>query len=164
CGGARYNKGAMKATPPTADVPHAGSGVQPPDQPGQETTDFEALYQRHSREVWALAYARGMNSDTAMDITQATFLRLWKKLQEGGGRTGEGGENTATAGAGGVGVARTRGEDQAKSDSGRKGTPPPQTMNGVQSRDVPPLENLEREETFGQLRSILQEMPQSDRE
>jgi RNA polymerase sigma-70 factor (ECF subfamily) len=37
-------------------------------------------------------------------------------------------------------------------------------MNGVQSRDTAPLENLEREETFAQLRGILQEMPQPDRE
>src|SRR5262245_60347943 len=40
--------------------------------------EFDALYERHSREVWALAYARWMNADTAMDITQETFLRLWK--------------------------------------------------------------------------------------
>jgi len=146
----------MKATPPTADGPHAGSGVHPPEQPGQETTDFEALYQRHSREVWALAYARWMNSDTAMDITQETFLRLWKKLEEG--------EKIVNPRAWVLRVARNLAEDHAKSAFRRNGTHPPQTMNGVQSRDVPPLENLEREETFGQLRSILQEMPQSDRE
>ena len=27
--------------------------------------DFEALYERHSREVWALAYARWLNADLA---------------------------------------------------------------------------------------------------
>ncbi len=37
-------------------------------------------------------------------------------------------------------------------------------MNGVQDREIPPLDNLEREETFGQLRGVLEEMPRSDRE
>src|SRR4051794_19558113 len=43
--------------------------------PSQGRADFEVLYNRHSREVWALAYARWMNADTAMDITQEAFLR-----------------------------------------------------------------------------------------
>jgi RNA polymerase sigma-70 factor (ECF subfamily) len=58
----------MKPTPPPADDGRA---------------DFEELYQRHSREVWALAYARWMNADTAMDITQEAFLRLWKQRESG---------------------------------------------------------------------------------
>jgi RNA polymerase sigma-70 factor (ECF subfamily) len=37
-------------------------------------------------------------------------------------------------------------------------------MNGVQARDAAPLESLEREETFAQLRDVLQEMPRADRE
>jgi len=60
----------MKRTPPTpASVPASG------DRRGE----FEELYGRHGREVWALAYARWMNADTAMDITQEAFLRLWKQ-------------------------------------------------------------------------------------
>src|SRR5262249_31768358 len=131
----------MNATPPPADANRA---------------DFELLYERHSREVWALAYARWMNADTALDIMQETFLRLWKQIESG--------ENIVNPRAWVLRVARNLAEDHAKSAFRRNGTHPPQTMNGVQSRDVPPLENLEREETFGQLRSILQEMPQSDRE
>src|SRR5947209_4414349 len=64
----RRNNGIMKATPRPVDV---------------RRSDFEELYQRHSREVWALAYARWMNADTAMDITQESFLRLWKQLDTG---------------------------------------------------------------------------------
>src|SRR5215510_1438204 len=119
-------------------------------------TDFETLYQRHSREVWALAYARWMNADTALDITQEAFLRLWKKREEG--------EVILNPRAWLLRVARNLAEDHAKSAFRRNGTHPPQTMNGVQSRDVAPLDNLEREETFAQLRGILQEMPQGDRE
>jgi len=146
----------MNATPPTADVPPADPGPDGPDRPGQDQTGFETLYQRHSREVWALAYARWMNADTAMDITQEAFLRLWKKWEEG--------ETILNPRAWLLRVARNLAEDHAKSAFRRNGTHPPQTMNGVQSRDAAPLDSLEREETFGQLRIVLQEMPRSDRE
>ena len=45
--------------------------------------EFEEIYQRHTREVWAVAYARWLNADFAMDIMQEAFLRLWKQWQEG---------------------------------------------------------------------------------
>jgi DNA-directed RNA polymerase specialized sigma24 family protein len=45
--------------------------------------DFQALYEGHSREVWALAYARWLNADLALDIMQEAFLRLWKQWQGG---------------------------------------------------------------------------------
>lgn len=146
--------GAMSATPPTDDVPRPEPAI--PARPGQDRTDFDTLYQKHSREVWALAYARWMNADTAMDITQEAFLRLWKKWEEG--------EAINNPRAWLLRVARNLAEDHAKSAFRRNGTFPPQTMNGVQSRDSAPLENLEREETFAQLREVLQEMPQADRE
>jgi RNA polymerase sigma-70 factor (ECF subfamily) len=131
----------MKATPPPSDARRA---------------DFEALYQRHSREVWALAYARWMNADTAMDIAQETFLRLWKQL--------EAGEEILNPRAWLLRVARNLAEDYAKSAFRRNGTHPPQTMNGVAAHDPLPLESLEREETFAQLREVLELMPKADRE
>jgi RNA polymerase sigma-70 factor (ECF subfamily) len=118
--------------------------------------DFEALYQRHSREVWALAYARWTNADTAMDITQEAFLRLWKQW--------EAGETVLQPRAWLLRVARNLAEDHAKSAFRRNGTHPPQTMNGVQAHDPLPLESLEREETFGQLREVLNQLPTADRE
>jgi RNA polymerase sigma-70 factor (ECF subfamily) len=131
----------MKSGPPPAGSRHA---------------DFEALYQRHSREVWALAYARWMNADTAMDIAQETFLRLWKQWEDG--------EEILNPRAWLLRVARNLAEDHAKSAFRRNGTHPPQTMNGVRARDPLPLERLEREETFGQLRGVLKELSPSDRE
>src|ERR671932_2916556 len=111
------------------------------------TADFEALYQRHSREVWALAYARWMNADTAMDITQEAFLRLWKKWEDG--------ETILNPRAWLLRVARNLAEDHAKSAFRRNGTHPPQTMNGVQANQPLPLERMEREETFSRLRDVL---------
>jgi RNA polymerase sigma-70 factor (ECF subfamily) len=131
----------MRSTPPPADVQRA---------------DFELLYERYSREVWALAYARWMNADTAMDIAQETFLRLWKQLESG--------ETILNPRAWLLRVARNLAEDHAKSAFRRNGTHPPQTMNGVQAHDPLPLESLEREETFAQLRDVLEQMPKADRE
>lgn len=131
----------MSATPPPADAKRAG---------------FELLYERHSREVWALAYARWMNADTALDIMQETFLRLWKQL--------EGGESILNPRAWLLRVARNLAEDHAKSSFRRNGTHPPQTMNGVPARQPLPVEQLEREETFAQLREVMEQMPKADRE
>jgi RNA polymerase sigma-70 factor (ECF subfamily) len=127
-----------------------------PSRAEQHRADFEALYERHSREVWALAYARWMNADTAMDITQETFLRLWKQW--------EGGEAIVNPRAWLLRVARNLAEDYAKSAFRRNGTHPPQTMNGVEAHGPLPLDTLEREETFAQLHVELEQLPKADRE
>src|SRR5436309_7448036 len=132
---------------------HVNAG---PPAPDSLRADFEALYQRHSREVWALAYARWMNADTALDITQEAFLRLWKQSEVG--------EVILNPRAWLLRVARNLAEDHAKSAFRRNGTHPPATMNGVKAHEVQPLDRLEKEETFGQLRQMLNEMAGPDRE
>lgn len=127
-----------------------------PRSAGRRQVDFDALYQCHSREVWAIAYARWMNADVAADIAQEAFLRLWKQLRSG--------ENILNVRAWLLRVTRNLAEDYAKSTFRRNGTHPPQTMNGVRSREPLPLESLEREETFAQLRTILEELAEPDRE
>jgi RNA polymerase sigma-70 factor, ECF subfamily len=131
----------MSAKPPPADAKRA---------------DFELLYERHSREVWALAYARWMNADTALDIMQEAFLRLWKQLEDG--------ERILNPRAWLLRVARNLAEDHAKSAFRRNGTHPPQTMNGVPAHQSLPLESLEREETFARLREAMEQLPKADRE
>src|SRR6266487_2207636 len=98
---------------------------------------FEEIYERHSREVWALAYARWLNAEVALDIMQEAFLRLWKQWQQGG--------EIINPRAWLLRVARNLAEDYAKSAFRRNGTHPPQTMNGVQAHGLQPLESLERE-------------------
>jgi len=127
-----------------------------PHKAGSQQADFEALYERHSREVWALVYARWMNADTAMDITQEAFLRLWKQWENG--------ETILNPRAWLLRVARNLAEDHAKSAFRRNGTHPPQTMNGVRSHAPLPLECLEREEAFAQLRGVLDQLAKPDRE
>src|ERR1043165_4065580 len=143
----------MSATPPMADVPRPDPASQA-EAAGQDRPDFDSLYERHSREVWALAYARWMNADTAMDITQEAFLRLWKKLEEG--------ETILNPRAWLLRVARNLAEDHAKSAFRRNGTHPPATMNGVAAHELMPLESLEREETFAQIREELNLLAAAD--
>src|SRR5205085_3753622 len=118
--------------------------------------EFDAVYQRHTREVWALAYARWLNAEVALDIMQEAFLRLWKQWQEGGA--------ILNPRAWLLRVARNLAEDYAKSAFRRNGTQPPQTMNGVKGRDILPLNKMEQEETFGQLHDELKKMAPADRE
>jgi RNA polymerase sigma-70 factor, ECF subfamily len=122
----------------------------------RQRADFEALHQRHSREVWALAYARWLNAEVALDIMQETFLRLWRQWQQG--------ENIVNPRAWLLRVARNLAEDHAKSAFRRNGTQPPATMNGVKTHDAAPLERMAREETFGQVRQMLSELAPADRE
>jgi RNA polymerase sigma-70 factor (ECF subfamily) len=130
-------------------------------RPGPEATaprhaEFDAIYQRHSREVWALVYARWLSADVAMDITQEAFLRLWKQW--------DGGEPILNVRAWLLRVARNLAEDHGKSSFRRNGTHPPQIMNGVRAEAPLPLENLEREETFARLRKELNQLSAPDRE
>jgi RNA polymerase sigma-70 factor (ECF subfamily) len=97
-----------------------------------------------------------MDADTALDITQEAFLRLWKQWNEQ--------ETILNPRAWLLRVARNLAEDYAKSAFRRNGTHPPQVMNGVRSHTPLPLECLEREETFAQLRHVLEELSEADRE
>ncbi len=118
--------------------------------------DFEVLYERHSREVWAVVYARWLNADLAMDLTQEAFYRLWKQWDQG--------ETILNPRAWLLRVARNLAEDHAKSAFHRNGTSPPQFMNGVQAREPLPLERLEREEARAELRKELAALSEPDRE
>jgi RNA polymerase sigma-70 factor (ECF subfamily) len=131
-------------------------GMKPGLRPSPRQADFETLYGRHNREVWALAYSRWLNSDVALDIMQETFLRLWKQWQEGAEI------NNPRAWL--LRVARNLAEDYAKSSFRRNGTQPPQSMNGVRGHEPMPLDHLERQETFGQLRAELEKLAEADRE
>ena len=129
-----------------------------PEPPGGSArrAEFEALYALHSREVWALAYARWLDADLALDIAQEAFLRLWKQW--------EAGEVIQNPRAWLLRVARNLAEDNAKSAFRRYGTQPPELLNGVRSSHPMPIEKLERDETFALLRGLLEELAPADRE
>jgi len=127
-----------------------------PHTNGTAAPDFEALYAQHSQEVWALVYARWLNAHLASDIMQEAFLRLWKQWQEG--------EPILNPRAWLLRVARNLAEDHAKSSFRRNGTHPPQTMNGVRSKDPLPVDRMEQDETFAQLRQEMEQLSGPDRE
>lgn len=132
----------------------------PPDPRGGSArrAEFELLYEQHSREVWALAYARWMDSDLAMDVTQEVFLRLWKQWEANPT------EEIQNPRAWLLRVARNLAEDYAKSAFRRNGTQPPELLNGVRSSQPLPADELERQEQFAQLRAVLEELAPADRE
>ena len=117
----------------------------------QQHAEFGALYRKHSREVWALAYARFWNADVANDIAQEAFLRLWKQWQQG--------EMILNSRAWLLRVARNLSEDYRDSAFSRNGTAPPQLMNGIRSPKPGPLAELERQETIEDVRKEIASLP-----
>jgi RNA polymerase sigma-70 factor (ECF subfamily) len=118
--------------------------------------DFQVLYDRHSREVWAVVYARWLNADSAMDITQEAFLRLWKQWESG--------ETILNPRAWLLRVARNLADDHRKCAFHRNGTQSPEAMNGVRSKEPLPLDQLERQEVLSRVRGVLEELAPADRE
>ena len=123
---------------------------------GRPRAEFDALYQRHGREVWAAAYARWLDAELALDITQEAFLRLWKQV--------EAGDDIQNPRAWLLRVARNLAEDYAKSSFRRNGTQAPDVMNAVRAGEAGPLDKMERDETFAQVRAVLDELAPPDRE
>ena len=138
-------------------MPHGAAKRSGPLSGSVRRAEFESLYEHHSREVWALAYARWMDADLAMDVTQEAFLRLWKHWEAGE-------EEIQNPRAWLLRVARNLAEDYAKSSFRRNGTQPPELLNGVRSSQPQPIEVLEKAEMFGQLRAILAELSPGDRD
>jgi RNA polymerase sigma-70 factor (ECF subfamily) len=133
-----------------------GESKHPDPLGSARRAEFESLYGLHSREIWALAYARWMDSELALDITQEAFLRLWKQW--------EANEDIQNPRAWLLRVARNLAEDYAKSSFRRNGTQPPELLNGVRSSQPQPVEEMERQERFAQLRAVLDELAPADRE
>lgn len=123
---------------------------------GGKRREFDALYQRHSRAVWAIAFARWLDADSAMDIAQEAFLRLWREW--------EAGQDIQNPRAWLLRVARNLAEDYAKSSFRRNGTSPPDQLHGVRSLDLPPGDKLELAERNARVRAILEELPPADRD
>jgi RNA polymerase sigma-70 factor, ECF subfamily len=116
--------------------------------------NYEALYARHAREIWAVAYARTRDADLATDLMQESFLRLWKHA----------GEELDNPRAWLVRVARNLAEDAAKSAFRRNGTAAPEQLAGLRGREIETPEALVRAETFARVRELLDELTPADRE
>ena len=118
--------------------------------------EFETLYGRHHREVWAVAYARRPDAEGAMELMQEAFLRLWRAWTAG--------ERINSPRAWLVKVVRNLAEDDAKSSFRKNGTQPPELLGGLRGRGREPDEELVRNERFAQVRSVLAELAPADRE
>ena len=118
--------------------------------------EFEALYARHHREVWAVAYARRPDAEGALELMQEAFLRYW--------RGQEAGDKIDSPRAWLIKVVRNLAEDDAKSAFRKNGTQPPDLLGGLVGRGPGPDELLERDERFATVRAVLADMAPADRE
>src|SRR4051794_29584725 len=118
--------------------------------------EFEVLYDRHSRAVWAIAYARHLRADLAQDITQEAFCRLWKQAQAG--------EVIHHPRAWLLRVARNLAEDYAKSAFHRNGTHAPETMAVLRAVAATPLDQAVEREEREEVRRWLADLAPADRE
>jgi RNA polymerase sigma-70 factor (ECF subfamily) len=131
----------MNSTAPTSFSPHQA---------------LEILYRCHSREIWAMAYARWIDADLAMDLVQEAFFRLWKQMQSG--------REILHPQAWLLRVAGNLGADLCKSSFCRNGTQPDHVLQAIIKPERDPLEKMACEETRGQLRAELAKMSRLDRE
>jgi RNA polymerase sigma-70 factor (ECF subfamily) len=131
----------MSTSPPGSGLPQAA---------------FEEIYARHGQEVWAMAYARLLNADLAMDLMQEAFLRLW--------RHGFSGEVILNVRGWLLRVVRNLAEDHAKSSFRRNGTQSSETMDRIASSEHSPPELLERAELTQRLRIEIGQLQEPDRE
>jgi RNA polymerase sigma-70 factor (ECF subfamily) len=129
-----------------------------PGRPGPlpREAEFEEIYRRHSRELWALVYARCLRADLALDISQEAFLRLWRQWENG--------ESIENPRAWLVRVARNLAEDEAKSAFRKNGTSTPESMNALAREMAPPLEKMAHAETLALVRAELGQLPEADRQ
>ena len=119
--------------------------------------EFEALYARHSREVWAMAYARWMDADLALDIAQEAFLRLWKHWEAG---DDEDSKPAGLALESGPQPGRGLREEFVSAEWHQS----PAIHERGASAGAAPLDNMEQAELFAQIRATLEELPQGDRD
>jgi RNA polymerase sigma-70 factor (ECF subfamily) len=130
--------------------------VPTPRSAASRREDFQTLYDLHAREVWAIAYARRLDPDTASDIVQETFLRLWN--------LGDAADVIQNPRAWLLRVSRNLAEDTAKSAFRRNGTQAPELFRDVRSTAMTPLDQMVNRESFAQVRQVLNELAAADRD
>jgi RNA polymerase sigma-70 factor (ECF subfamily) len=110
------------------------------------------LYQRYSREIWALAYAWGLSAE----LTQDAFLALWEQWQDG--------KRIRKPRAWLAAVARNLLKDVIKSANYGTERRPQSLMDAIASLTLSPVESLERKETVWLMRGALQQLEVRDRQ
>jgi RNA polymerase sigma-70 factor (ECF subfamily) len=126
-------------------------------QARSDEADFQAIYDRYSREVWAVVYARWLQGDAAVDIMQETFLRYWKHCRSGGDPIREPRPWLLR-------VARNLAEDYRKNAFQRNGTCEPHEFNGIAGKAQRPIDSMEQQEAFARIREVVAALPSADRE
>jgi RNA polymerase sigma factor (sigma-70 family) len=128
---------------------------QPADMPpalDKQHQDFAAIYERHNREVWRVGYNRLKNAEKAMDVTQETFLQLWRQFLAG--------EKIDNYAAWLLRVAHNVAEDHARRGVHRDPTLRPEIIDASPANGPTPLESLIRVENRQRLDDALAKLPE----
>jgi RNA polymerase sigma-70 factor (ECF subfamily) len=118
--------------------------------------DFSELYQRLSPSIWAVAYARSLDSAAALDVAQECFCRLWREARNGA--------VIRQPRAWLLRVARNLAKDRRKCAFHRNGTVGPDALTPLRDRGASPLELAAAAEERQRVRKWLAELAEGDRE
>jgi RNA polymerase sigma-70 factor (ECF subfamily) len=117
--------------------------------------EYEQLYDRHHRDLWAVAYARLGDANLAMELMQEAFLRLWKIWPI---------DRPESPKAWLVTVVRNLAEDEAKSSFRRNGTHAPELLGNLSTASPTAEDGAIRRERREQVRNALSQLADLDRE
>ncbi|MSR31640.1 MAG: RNA polymerase sigma factor [Gemmataceae bacterium] len=118
--------------------------------------EFHSLYNQFGREVWVVAYARGLNAESANDVLQETFLRLWREMLRG--------ETIRQPRAWLQRVGRNLAEDFSRSSFHKNGTVQPGVFDSFNGKSPLPEEEVAKKELHQTVRQGLKEIGKPDRE
>lgn len=113
---------------------------------------FGALYDRHSRAAYSLAYRMMGEKQTAEDLTQDAFLKVWRSA--GGYRSDRGSVRTWV-----LSIVHNRGIDQLRSLASRRRTQDRVEQSAPRSQPSEAFAETWRNRQRDQIRSALQTLP-----
>lgn len=116
------------------------------------SAEIESFYEQQSREIWAFFYAQCNDPERAYDALQEAFVRLQK--QEG--------EGIRDMRAWVLHVGRNWLRDVARRQ--KIAAKPSEFLDDLPERADDPAQLVEKQELHGQIREILKQMREEDRE
>ncbi|MCA9038109.1 MAG: RNA polymerase sigma factor [Planctomycetaceae bacterium] len=119
------------------------------DEPLDQSEDLDAVYRRHSRELWAIFYSQCSDRERSYDAVQECFLRLHAYQ----------GEPIRDVRAWLLRVGQNWLRDVAR----RKSSKPTATLDEMPNQQLSPEHFLSSDENRDSIRQCLQQMLEDDR-
>ena len=124
---------------------------------GGDAEAFAALYDRHSRAGYSLAYRMMGERQAAEDLTQDAFLKVWRSA--GGYRSERGSVRTWI-----LSIVHNRGIDQLRSLASRRRTQDRVEQAAPRSQPSEAFDEAWRDHRRDRVREALEDLPREQRE